>query len=197
MEIDSFKPVWQSRSLDEPAHASLSAPSRSVRFLRTSTIHDLQRSYDLSRIFMNLLFILLLIGAAIKVMITGTSRVAAFLFAAALLADGIPSLVLLSRRFRESTTATILECIARECRQLEVRLRLERYCRVIMVALGIVMLAILALGPGPATARDQALDTLARMALATGFLAVAWRGTKSRTMETRRELDRYRKELQS
>jgi len=197
MEIDQFKSAWQNRSVEDPSPASPPVPSRSLPFLRASNIRDLQRCYDLSRIFLSFLFALLLIGAAFKVMITGASRIAACLFAAALLADGISSLALLTRRFHESATATMLEYIARESRQLGVRLRLERYCRILMYTLGIITLAILALGPMPAAAREQALDACARMALATAFLTVAWRRAKSRSMEMRRELDRYVKELQS
>ena len=196
MEIDRFKSVWQQRPLEAPAHASTAVPSRSLHFLRTTIIHDLQRSHDLSSIFLSFLFTLLLIGVASNVMLTGAGRIAALLFAAALLADGIASLVLFFRRSRDAAAATMLEYIARERRQLEIRLRLERYCRALLYGLGSLMLVILAFGSLPVATREMALETFARMALATSFLAFAWRRARSRSPEMQRELDRYLKELQ-
>lgn len=193
MEIEDFKSAWQKQPV--AAHALVS-PSRSLQFLRTSRIHDLQRSYELSRAALSLLFALLLVGVSLEVMATGAGRIAAGLFAVALLADGITGIALLARRWHEPAATTLRAFLSWEHRQLQTRLRFERYSRRLMFVLAAIALACLILGPRPLDARAKALDIFSRMALGTSFLAVMWRRTKSRSGEERHELERYLKDLQ-
>lgn len=196
MELERFKSAWQKQTME--GH-DLSAPagiSRSLQFLRTSAIRDLQRSDELSRFVFCLLFALLAIGASFMAMTPGVGRIAAWLFAAALLVDGAAGLTLLARRFRRPATASMIEFISRERDQLEMRARFDRYSQGLMILLAAVTLLLLIFAPRPINLRDNALDALQRVAIVTAFLAVAWRRAKSRFREIRRELDRYLKDLE-
>ncbi len=194
MEIEGFKSAWQKRSLEghpltAPAHIS-----RSLQFLRTTSVRDLQRSEELSRLIFSILFALLAVLAPLAVMPAGAGRVVAWLFAAALLADGIAGVVVWIRRLREPATSTLLEFISREQRLVDMRLRIERYSQSIMLILAAVALLLQVFGPRPVNFNDDVL----RMGIVTAFLAVAWRRGKSRSHSTElaRELGGYVKDLQ-
>jgi hypothetical protein len=196
MELEGFKSAWQ-RQYSEGNSLPPSLPvSRSLQFLRTSAIHDLQRSDELSRAIFSLLFALVAIGASLRVLSPGTGRVAAWLFAAALLADGITGLVLLMLRHREQATSTVLEYVKREHRMAETRLRFERYSQRFMVLLAGITLLLLIFDPKPVSLRENLIEPFGRMAIITAFLAVAWRRAKSQSKEIRSELERYLKDFE-
>jgi hypothetical protein len=195
MEFEEFKAEWQKR----PAEGSLlelpATASRSLRMVRTGTIRDLQRSDELSWFVFYLLFALVAIGVSFMIMPPGAARIAAWLFAAALLVDGISGIILLGRRFRGPATATMLEYISKEYRQVETRIRFERYSKWIMVLLAAVALLLLVFNPRPVEPRANAFDALGRVAVVTAFLALAWRKAKLRSVEIQRELERYLQDL--
>jgi hypothetical protein len=195
MELEGFKSAWQKQSVEGHPLSSRLRNSRSLQFLRTSAIHDLQRSEELSRLVFSLLFALVLIGVSVVLMSPGPGRVASWIFAAALLVDGLAGVTLLAHRLREPVTTTVLEFISREHRHVEARLRVERYSQRLIFALGAVALLVLILSPRPLDSRANAFDVLGRMAVVTAFLAFAWRRVKSRSLETRRELERYLEDL--
>ncbi|RPJ56902.1 MAG: hypothetical protein EHM23_22220 [Acidobacteria bacterium] len=193
MEFEGFKSAWQKRpltsdSLDAPARIS-----RSLQFLRTSSVRDLERSEELSRLIFSLLFALVIVGASIGIMPAGAGRVVAWLFAAALLADGVVGVTLWLRRRREPATNTLVQFISREQRLVDTRLQVERYSQAILLILAAVALFLQVFGPRPVDFRDDVL----RMGLVTAFLAVAWRKGKSRSHSTEvaRELSGYLKDL--
>ena len=195
MELEGFKSAWQKQSVEGHPLSSRLRSSRSLQFARTSAIHDLQRSEELSRLVFSMLFALVLIGVSVVLMSPGPGRVAAWIFAAALLVDGLAGVALLAHRLREPATTTMLEFISREHRHIEARLRVERYSQRLMFALGAVALLVLILSPRPVDSRADAFDILGRMAIVTAFLAFAWRRVKSRSPEIRRELERYLNDL--
>ena len=176
-----------------PSRASI---SRSLQFLRTSSIRDLQRSEEVSRFVFSLLFGLVAIGVSLKMMAPGTGRVAAWLFALSLLIDGFAGMTLMTRRLHESVTSTTLEFIKREHRQLQTKLRLETYSQRLMIVVGLVAVMLLFLNPTTALAREHIFDPFCRMAVLTAFLALAWRRAKSRSKETCRELESFLEELE-
>ena len=196
MELERYKSAWQKQTLQGHDLSTPAGISRSLQFLRTSAIRDLQRSDEVSRFVFCLLFALLAIGASFAVMTPGVGRIAAWLFAVALLVDGAAGLTLLARRYRRPATASMVEFISRERDQLEMRARFDRYSQGLMILLAAVTLLLLIFAPHPINLRDNALDALQRMAIVTAFLAVAWRRAKSRSREVSRELDRYLKDLQ-
>jgi hypothetical protein len=195
MELEGFKAAWQNQSVEGHSLSSPACISRSLQFLRTSAIRDLQRSDELSRLIFSFLFALLAIGASFLVMLPGAGRIAAWLFAAALLVDGVAGVALVARRFHEPATTTMLEFISREHRQIESRLRFERYSRWFMLIVAAIVVLLSILAPRPGNLREGALDALQRMAIVTAFLAIAWRRAKSGSRETCRELERYLKDL--
>lgn len=197
MELEGFKSAWQERSLGARSLSSPAHLSSSVRFLRASAIKDLQRSDEVSRLVFSLLFAVLAVGVSAVIMSPGWARVAAWLFAAALLADGLAGVALLARRFRAPATASLVDFIRREHQQARTRLQLERYSRRLTFALAAVALGLLLLAPHPVNPRENALDALTRMALVTAFLLFAWRRAKSRSAEVCRELESYLKDLES
>ena len=81
MELEGFKSAWQKRAVEE--HSLSVLASRSLRFLRASTIRDSQRSDELSRLIFCLLFALVAIGASVMFMRPGAGRLAAWLLAGA------------------------------------------------------------------------------------------------------------------
>ena len=196
MELEEFKSAWQQRSVGGHWLSSPAAVSQSLQFLRTSAIRDLQRSDEVSRFIFCLLFALVLVGVSLVVMPPGASRIAAWLLAVVLFFDGITGMTLLARRFRAPATATIVEFISREQRHAEIRLRFDSYSRRLTLTLAAVALLIVLLAPRPLNLRENALDALARMAVLTAFLALAWRRAKSRSSEIRRELEGYLKDLE-
>jgi len=195
MELEGYKSAWQKRSAEGHSVAPQAGVSRSVQFLRTSAIRDLQRSDELARFVFCMLFALLAIAVARLVLTSGIARIGAWLFAAALIVDGVAALVLLARRFRQPATATMLEFISGERSQAETRVRLDGYSQGLMIVLAVVALLFLIFGPRPGGARENALDALQRMAMVVAFLGVAWRRARSRSKEVRRELDRYLQDL--
>jgi hypothetical protein len=197
MELDGYKSAWQKRPVEENSLPSPARVSRSLQFLRASAIRDLQRSDELSRLVSCLLFSLVAVGASVLVIPPGAARIAAWIFAAALLLDGLAEMILLVRRHRQPATDTMLEFISREHRNVETRLRLERYSQRIMILLAVVALLLLFVAPRPVNGRESSLEVLERMAIVTAFLAVAWRRAKSRSTETRRELERYLRDLET
>jgi len=124
----------------------------------------------------------------------GAGRVVAWLFAAALLADGIAGVALWIRRKREPATTTMVEFISREHRLVDTRLQVERYSQAILLVLAGIALFLQVFGPRPVDFRDDVL----RMGIVTAFLALAWRKGKSRSRSTElaRELGGYVKDLQ-
>jgi hypothetical protein len=196
MELEGLKSAWQNHSPEMHALASPVRISRSLQFLRTSAIRDLQRSAELTRFVFSLLFALVAIGASIMTPPPGTVRVAAWLLAAALLVDGFGGLALLIRRLRTPATATMLEFISREHSQVAMCIRFERYSQGLMILLAVVAMLILLFAPHPAAARENAFDALERMAILVAFLVVVWRHAKSRSKDIRRELERYLKDLE-
>jgi hypothetical protein len=196
MELEGFKSAWQKRSVESHSLSPPAQISRSLQFVRTSAIRDLQRSDELSRLVFCLLFAAVAIGASLVVMPPGAGRIAAWLFAMALLVDGFTGMALLARRFRAPATATMLEFVSREHRQAETRLRFERYSQRLVLILAAVALLVLLFAPRPINLRENSLDALERMAILTAFLAFAWRRAKSRSGEIRRELEHYLKDLE-
>jgi hypothetical protein len=196
MEFEGYKSAWQKRSMEGHSLSSSASRSRSLQFLRTSAIRDLQRSEVLSRLIFCMLFALIAIGASLLVMPPGAGRVASWMFAGALVVDGIAGIAILARWFREPATATILEFIRREHRQIETRLQFERYSQWVMFILLAIALLFLIFTPSPISLRENALDALERMVIVTAFLAFAWRRAKSRSNEVCRELERYLKDLE-
>lgn len=197
MELEGFKSAWQNQTVEAHSLPSPIRSSRSLQFLRTSAIRDLQRSEEWSRLIFCLLFGLLAVGVSFKVMPAGAGRIAAWLFAVALLVESVAGMVLLARRFRAPATAAMLEFISREYRQAETRLRYERSIQRLRLVLLAVALLVLLFSPRPIDLRDNSLDALERMAILTAFLAFAWRRAKSRSKEVRRELERYLRDLEA
>ena len=175
------------------SHAHL---SQSLLFLRTSAIRDLQRSEELSRLIFCFLFAALTIGASLIMMPQGWGRVAAWMFAAALVFDGIGGVALLARRLRVPATATMLEFIRQEHRQVEGRLWFERYSQCLMVIAAAAALLLAMFAPPPASLREGAYDALMRVAIVVAALTIAWRRAKSRSREMRRELESYLKDIE-
>jgi len=196
MELEGFKSAWQQRRMEG---YSLSPPgdgaSRSVRFLRISAARDIQRSEELSRLIFSLLFGLVAVSASFVVMVPGAGRVVAWMFAAALLVDGVAGFVLLVRRLRQAATDNMIQFISREYRQVEARLRIEIYTQGVMLILAAAAVVLLVFGPGVATGRDNVF----RMGIVTAFLAVAWRRgrSRSRSREISHELRNYLKDLEA
>jgi hypothetical protein len=195
MELEGFKSAWQKQSVEGHPLSSRLRSSRSLQFVRTSAIHDLQRSEELSRLVFSLLFALVVVGVSVVLMSPGPGRIAGWIFAAALLVDGLAGVALLAHRLKEPATTTMLEFISREHRHVETRLRAERYSQRLIFALGAIALLVLILSPQPMDSRAESFDVLGRMAIVTLFLAFAWRRVKSRSLETRRELERYLNDL--
>ncbi len=195
MELEGFKSAWQKQSVEGHPLSSRLRSSRSLQFVRTGAIHDRHRSEEFSRLVFSLLFALVLIGVSVVLMSPGPGRIAAWIFAAALLVDGLAGVVLLVHRLKEPATTTMLEFISREHRHVETRLRVERYSQRLIFGLGAVALLVLILSPRPLDSRADAFDVLGRMAIVTAFLAFAWRRVKSGSLETRRELERYLDDL--
>jgi hypothetical protein len=196
MELEGFKSAWQRRTLETHGHAVPANISRSLRFLRTSGIRDVQRSDEITRIVFCMLFALLTIGVSFAVMNPGVARIAAWMLAAALIVDGVGGIILLARRWRGPATASIAEFIARERDQAAMRARFDRFSRGLMILLAAATLLLLLFSPGPINSRENALDTLQRMVIVTAFLAIAWRRAKSHAMEVSLELERYFKDLE-
>jgi len=195
MELEGFKSAWQRRPLESDRLAPRGRLSRSVQFLRTSAAHDLQRSEELTRLIFSFLFAFLAVAAPLVVMPPGAGRIVAWLFAAALLADGIAGIALLIRRLRQPATTTLLEFISTEHGLIERRLQLERYAQGVMLILAAVALALQVFGPRPVNFNDDVL----RMGFVTAFLAVAWFRGKSRSRSTAisQELESYLKDLRT
>jgi hypothetical protein len=195
MEFEGFKSAWRDRPVEGQTLSGTAGVSRSVEFLRTSDIRDRQRSEDLARLIFCILFALLAVAVSFVVMPPGGGRIAARLFAVALFVEGFAGMALLAQRFRAPATATILDFVSRECRQIEMRLRLETYTQRLTVILIAIALLVMLFSPKPLSLRENALDALERMAILTAFLGFAWGRTKSRTREVRAELERYRNDL--
>ncbi len=196
MEIEGFKSAWQKQPVENRSLSSAVRISRSQQFLRTSAIRDLQRSDELSRLVFCFLFALVAVGVSFIVMPAGACRVAAWLFAAALLVDGVAGMALVVRRLGAPATASVREFISREYRQAETRVRFERHSLRLVFLLTAIALLILLFAPRPAGLREGALDALERMAVLTAFLAFAWRRAKSGSAEIHRELEHYLKDLE-
>lgn len=195
MEFEEFKTAWQKQPVERSSLESPATVSRSLRLVRTGTIRDLQRSNELTRFLFCLLFALVAIGGSSVFIPPGAARIAAWLLGATLLVDGITALLLFSRRFRGPVTTTILEYVSKEHRQVEARLRFERYSRWIMFLLAVAALLLLVLSSKPAEPRANAFDALGRVAVVTAFLALAWRKARTRSVEIQRELERYLQDL--
>ena len=195
MELEGYKAAWQKRPVEDQALARTARLSQSLSFLRTSVIRDLRRSEEVSRLVFSLLFALVAVGASLILMPRGAGRWAWWLFAALLLADGIGSVALRVRRWRQPVTATMIEFIKREHSQLAAHLRFERYSQWLMVGLAALALLLAIFGPRPVNPGENAYDALGKMAILTAFLAVAWRRVRSRSKEACRELERYLEDL--
>jgi len=197
MEFEGFKSAWQTQSLGgQSVLASRGSISRSLQFLRTSSIRDLQRSEELSRFIFSLLFALVAVGASIELMAPGAGRFAAWLFALSLLVDGVAGMALLTRRLRQSVAATTLEFIRREHHQALARLRLERYSQRCVIILGLVALLLMGVNSTPVIGRQNIFEPFCRIAVVTAFLALAWRRARSRSGEASRELERFLQDLE-
>lgn len=195
MGMDMYKSAWQNRPPGDTILHGGEHLSRSVRFLRASAIRDLQKSEEVSRLVFGVLFALVAVGATSALMTAGGARIASWLLASALLADSFAGFLLLASRFRERGTVTMLEYVSRELRHLQKRLRFERTFHRLLVALGGITLLVFYFTPAPAGAREGAYEVLGRMVMLTGFLVLAWRRAKSKSGETRRELESYLKEF--
>jgi hypothetical protein len=196
MKLEEYKAEWQKRPAEASLLQSPAAASRSLRRVRTGTIRDLQRSDELTRFIFYLLFALVAMGTSFMLIPPGAARIAAWLLAAALLVDGISGVLLLGRRLRGPASDTLVQYISKEYRQVETRLRYERYSKWIMILLALAALLLLVFGSKPVGPREHALDALGRVAVITAFLALAWRKAKSRTVEIQRELERYLQDLE-
>ncbi len=193
MEFEGFKSAWQKRPLESDSLTARARVSRSLQFLRTTSVRDMQRSEELSRLIFSVLFGLVAILASEVIIPPGAGRVVAWLFAAALFADGIAGAAIWVRRLREPATSTIVEFVSREHRLVDTRLQIERYSQAIMLVLAAVALILQVFGPGPVDAKEAVL----RMGIVTAFLAVAWQKGKSRSrsMELAHELSGYLRDL--
>jgi hypothetical protein len=191
MEIEELKPAWQKRQ-EETVSDIPASLSPSLQYLRSSTIRDLQRSEELGRPLFSVLFALAAIGASWAVP-PGVGRVMAWLLALGLLVDGLPAIWLMVRRVRHSANVTMSEFISREHRQVEWRLRAERYSQAVVFVLVTMTLLVLFFAPTSTNLKEVFL----RMVIVTAFLAFAWRRTKTspRLRETRRELEGYLKDI--
>ncbi len=197
MEFEGFKSAWQKQPLgDQALFPSQASISRSLQFLRTSSIRDLHRSEELSRFIFSLLFALVAVGTSLKLMGPGVGRIAAWLFALSLLVDGVAGMALLTRRLHDSVTATTIDFIKREHRQVQTRVRLELYSQRFMIVLGLIALLLLIFSPTPIIQRQNIFEPFCRMAVVTAFLALAWRRAKSRSKETCRELEHFLNDLE-
>jgi hypothetical protein len=196
MELDGFKSAWQKQTLETKGPVDPGGISRSLRFLRTSAIRDVERSDEITRIVFCLLFALLAIGVSFAVMTPGVSRIGAWILAAALIIDGVGGIILLACRWRKPATASIAEFIARERDQMKMRAGFDRFSQGLIVLLASATLLLLIFSPHPVNPRENALDTLQRMVIVTSFLAIAWRRTKSHAREVSLELERYLKDLE-
>lgn len=194
MEFEGFKSAWQKRPLESHSLTAPNRVSRSLQFLRTTSVRDLQRSEELSRLIFSFLFALIAAAMPLAIMPPGAGRIVSWLFAGALLADGIAGVAILIKRLREPGTTTIREFVSREYRLVDTRLRIERYSQAILLVLAGIALLLQVFGPRPVNFRDDVL----RMAIVTAFLAVAWRKGKSRSRSTElaHELGSYVKDLQ-
>ena len=203
MELEGLKMAWQKRFIGGDPLLSPTRLSQSLQYLRTSTIRDLQGSEELTRLIFSFLFALLAVGISIAapigrpIMPGMAGRLVAWLFAAALLFDGITGVILLIRRYREPATSTMVDFISKENRHVETRLQLERYSQTVMLILAAVAILLVLFSPHPKDYIDWAADNLWRMAVATAFLAVAWRRVRSRSQsaEFHRELEGFLKDL--
>ena len=196
MELEGFKSAWQRRYTEGHALSATAPLSRSLRFLRTSAIHDLQRSEELSRSIFSFLFALVAIGASLKLLSPGMGRIAAWLFAAALIVDGTAAMMLLFRRHREQTSSTMVEYIRKEHGLARTRMRFERYSQWCMALFAAITLLILIFDPKPVALRQNLIEPFGRMAIITSFLAVAWRRAKSQSKDISSELERYLVDLE-
>ncbi len=195
MEIEGFKSAWQNHPVESSPIHSAARKSMSLQFVRAGAIRDVERSNELARVVFCVLFALIALAGSFVVMPAGAARIAAWLFACALIVDGALGLALLFRRYRAPATGTMLEFISEECRQGQTRIRLERYAyRLVFVLAGVAAL-VLIFTPRPPNFREGALDALMRMAILTAFLAFAWRRAKSRSKEVHRELERFLADL--
>jgi len=197
MEFEGFKSAWQKQPLGEHStFPSQSSISRSLRLLHTSSIRDLQRSEELSRFIISVLFALVAVGASMVLMAPGAGRVAAWLFALSLLADGIAGMALVTRRMNQSVADTTLDFIRREHRHVQTRVRLERYSQRLMVILGLIALGLLVFVPVSIAGHQNLFEPFCRVAVLTAFLTLVWRRAKSRSRETCRELEHFLNELE-
>ena len=203
MELEGLKMAWQKRFIGGDPLLSPTRLSQSLQYLRTSTIRDLRKSEELARLIFSFLFSLLAVGISLAahggrpLMPAMAGRVVAWLFAAALLFDAVTGVILVVRRYHEPATSTILDFISKEHRHVETRLQVERYSQAVMLILAAVAILLVIFSPSPKEFIDSAADSLWRMAVATAFLAVAWRRVRSRSqsVEIHRELEGFLKDL--
>ena len=196
MELEGYKSAWQKHSAERHPASPPQGSSPSLQFLRTSSIRDLQRSDETSRLIVSLLFALVAVGASLTLLAPGAGRIAAWLFAVALLVDGLAGVGLLAHRHNETAAANTLEFIRREHSLVVTRLRIERYSQRLMFVLAGLALALLIINPGQPNLHDHLFDPFGRMAVMTAFLAILWRRARSRTKEIRRELELYLEDLE-
>jgi hypothetical protein len=203
MELERLKSAWQKQFVGGDPLLSPTRLSRSLQYLRTSTIRDLQGSEEWVRLVFSFLFALLAVGVSLisptgrPIMPAMPARIVAWLFAAALLFDAVIGFVLLVRRYREPATTTILAYVSKEHHHIQTRLQFERYSQTVMLTLAAIAIVLVIFSPQPAEYLDSASDSLWRMAVATAFLAVAWRRVRSRSQSTefRRELEGFLEDL--
>jgi hypothetical protein len=195
MEFDRLKTAWLQQSFGANPLGSAAPGSRSVQFLRASLVRDVQRSEELQRFIFCPLFALVFGAAAFVLMPAGGGRIATFLLAAALASDGVVGAILLTRRYGAPATSTMLDFVRRERNQVQTRIRVERYARILMACLFAAALVIFFAMRPAGTQIENAFESMGTMGVMTAFLAFVWLRAKSRTREFNRLLDRYLQEL--
>lgn len=137
--------------------SAIGISSNSCKLLRTSSIRDLQRSEEVARLTFSILFALVAVAVSPVVINGGAARIAAGLFALALLADGAISFMLLIGRFRAPARETLVDFISSEYRQIENRLRFERYSQRFMILFASITLILMLLIPQSAQGHRERL----------------------------------------
>lgn len=197
MEIDKLKHSWQRQSVDGQMVSVAAAAHGSQRLLRVATIGQRERSDAIGRLVFCVLFCTVVGLGAFLLLGSGTTRIGALLFAAAVMIDGVGSGLLLRGPSAAHVGGSILQYVKNERARLERRMRFERIANGLMLCIALLGAVLIFALPGAADSRERAYDTLAGTAILTGFLAFMWWRVRSRPREIRNELDNHLHDLAS